>query len=152
MYIIFGIIAICTSYILIAPTTTLATALEKLNIYNWNARAFSDDRIMYTKEELELTEKTTDFNDICVNNKRFLITGTTAKNVWFYSLTKNIPSTTPIRNQRSIYELNNLELELWKRVSEYECLVYFYELDKDTEAMSKYQVLYSNEAGAILKK
>ena len=153
IYIIFGVIIICVSYISIAPTSRLSSALEKLNIYNWNTRTFSNDKIMYTKEELELTEKTTDFNDICVNNNRFLITGTTLRNVWFYSLTKNIPAATPIDNSpRSIYKLDNIELKIWKRVTEYKCLVYFYEFDKNSEEMSKYQVLYSNKAGAILKK
>lgn len=153
IYTILIIVILCTSYVLGFPKTTLAYTLENINIYNWNARAFASDRIMYTKDELKLVEKSLDYNDICVNNNRFLITGTTLKNVWFYSLTKNIPATTPIDNSpRSIYKLDNLKLENWKRVSEHKCLIYFYENNKNKKEMEKYQVLYSNKAGAILKK
>ena len=51
----------------------LYATIRKSNIYNWNAEAFRDERILFTKSEVELMEKTKKYKNICGPKGKFLV-------------------------------------------------------------------------------
>ncbi len=136
----------------LAPSSKLGEFLPKLNIYNWNANSFNDNRILFTKDEKKLMEESVQYKDLCLYQNKFLITGNYMKNLWFYSVTESIPILDYRLNSIQEFYTPNVGFKRWQSLLEYDCLVYFYENRPPSEEIKTYEVLYENKAGAILKK
>lgn len=153
-YIYIGILLILFGnvYVMMYPDNKITSFLTWLDIYHWNTMTFDEKRITYTKEEVELMDKSIEYKDICERNNRFIILGNENKNVWFYSITDMIPTLNLInRDPRNLYTTANLTLDSWDRTREYPCAIYFYEKKRKDYEESNYEILYSNSEGAILK-
>ena len=136
------------------PNAKFTSFLTWLDIYHWNTSTFSDDKIIYTKGELELIEKSKEYGDMCEQNHRFLILGEENKNIWFYSITGMIPSLSLLKgDSRNLYLTPNPTLETWNTRTDYDCAIDFYEgkLKNDIEK-GNFEILYFNKEGAILRK
>lgn len=154
-YIYVGIcfILVGNIYIMMCSDTKITNFLTWLDIYHWNTRSFLEDKIIYTKEEVKILEEAMKYKDICVENDRFIILGNENKNIWFYSMTDIIPTVSLINgNSRNLYLVPNLTFDKWSGLTEYPCVIYFYEGKKDKYEEEKYEVLYSNMEGSILKR
>lgn len=149
-----GVVILLTCfYTFLNPNNGVTKFLTWLDIYHWNASTFVDNKIIYTKEELELVEKAKEYQNICRQNNRFLILGDINKNVWFYSITDMIPTLSFMNGDaRNLYSLPNPSLDSWNGSTNYECAVYFYEEEKKDYEKSNFDILFSNHQGAILKK
>lgn len=152
IYVGICLILLGTVYVMMFPNTKITSFLTWLDIYHWNTKTFDESRIIYTKEEVELVEKAIEYQDVCERNHRFVIIGDENKNVWFYSITDMIPTVSLINgDSRNLYLVPNLTLEKWNRITEYPCAIYFYEGKKEDYEKDNYEILYSNDAGIILK-
>ena len=128
--------------------------LKKTNIYMWNVYTFIDDRTMFTKNELEVLEESKKYKDECLQNNRFLIIGQRRKNMWFYVLTEMIPIPESVEgNYPEMYVHNIDSFDEWdKRYNSYSCAIYYNETGKIDVDLTKFDVLYENEAGIIIKR
>lgn len=140
-------------YVYLFPLSDFSSLLVNSNIYSYNARHFSDRGLIYESYELDILEKSTDYNDICVDDRHFLLLGGNVKHIWAYFITDNIPVVGSTTGHIS-YLFNN-KLNGFKEFEEdnrYRCLIYYYE-DRDINInKDKYDVLYENDKGAIIKK
>ena len=154
LYMIFCIILISCFYVLMEPDTKVTKIFTWLDIYHWNTSTFSDDKIIYTKGELELIEKSKEYGDMCEQNHRFLILGEENKNIWFYSITGMIPSLSLLKgDSRNLYLTPNPTLETWNTRTDYDCAIDFYEgKPKNDIEKGNFEILYFNKEGAILRK
>lgn len=153
-YIYMGILLILFGnvYVMMYPDNKITSFLTWLDIYHWNTMTFDEKRITYTKEEVELVDKSIEYKEICEKNNRFIISGNENKNVWFYSITDMIPTVTLISgDHRNLYTTPNLSLDSWDKNTDYPCIIYFYEKEKKEYERDNYEILYSNSEGAILK-
>lgn len=153
IYIGFGIILVSCLCIFISPDSILSKTLIEFDVYHWNSRLFLNDGIIYTNREIKLVEEAIKYKDICSNNDRFVIIGDTNKNVWFYSLTDMVPTTNIVGDRANqLYEIPNITLDGFRRISEYSCAIYFYENQNVEVDKNRYDILYDNDEGAILKR
>lgn len=152
-YSIFLILTLINVGVSVNGNSDLSFFFMKTNVYSWNARMFADDRVLYTKKEMDLVEESIKYKDICVKNDRFILIGDINKNIWYYAITGMIPTITPIDDEpRNLYALPNLTIKGFDMITEFSCAIYFKE-DMELEFnKDKYEVLYSNSDGAILKR
>lgn len=154
LYGIIPLVLVVNIVVYLYPLSRFASIFSATNIYTYNARTFIDMRIIFDGDDLELLEKSIEYRDICINNGRFPLIGNSRKNIWYYSITEAIPVIWPGDvNIDILYHYRVPNIKAWEYAgSEYPCLVYDYDngvidIDKD-----KYQVLYENKAGVIIKK
>lgn len=128
--------------------------LKKTNIYTWNVFTFTDDRTMFTKDELEVLEESKNYKDECLQNNRFLIIGQRRKNMWFYVLTEMIPIPQSVEgNYTEMYNYYIESFDEWDRkYNSYRCAIYYNESGKKEVDLTKFEVLYENKAGMIIKR
>ena len=131
----------------------VADYFVRSNIYSYNTRYFKDDKLVYDKDELEMLEKSVGFNDVCKNDKSFLLLGNGIKPMWAYFITNNLPVIgRPNGNLHILYNNVVPNFKVWDYNSEYPCLIYYYEdLDVNIDE-DKYDILYENKKGAIIKR
>ena len=98
-------------------------------------------------------EKSREYEDICVKDNKFLVLGAIEKNTWYYSITGNVPVYGNVNgDSHNLYRYNVTSFNHWKNRVEYDCLIYYYE-DEDVDIdKSRYDILYENKNGAIIKR
>ena len=98
-------------------------------------------------------EKSMEYKDICENNGKFLIMGDILKNIWYYSITDSVPVLGNIDGEvHNIYMNMIPNFRVWEYMSEFDCLIYYYE-GKDVDIdENRYNILYENESGLIIKR
>lgn len=132
--------------------TRYANYLVNSNIYSYNAYWINYEGL-FDKEELELAEASIKYKDMCGYNDTFLMVGSNLKNYWYYAVTGNIPvifdASKDVREQMAI---NDNTLLYFDYLPEYKCVVYYNEGHDDLVSDSKYDILYENGSGAILKR
>ena len=124
------------------------------NIFSWNAYSFRDEKIILTKNDLELIKESVKYEDSCVIDNQFIISGKKVKNPWIYSITNNIPVYDWDNGVSSHLGNDNVRFDFWLDLEEYKCLIYFDD-DKrqvDFKNYDNLEVLYSNDDGVILMK
>lgn len=154
MYGLVGLIVISSLYVLVGPGNGFSSFLVKSNIYNWNAEAFREERILFTKSEVELMEATTKYKDICEPQGKFLVLGNDQKYTWFYAVTNLIPVADVIDGDvTNLYkDIARITFRYWDSLKDYDCLLYYYNDMIDNYNADNYQVLYENNEGVLLKK
>lgn len=155
--IIYGIvflIIISSFYVLCGSSNGFSKFLVKSNIYNWNAEAFRDERILFTKSEVELMEKTKKYKNICGPKGKFLVLGNDQKHTWFYAVTNLIPVADLIDGDvTNLYkDITRVTFRYWDSLKDYECLLYYYNDMFEIYNESNYEVLFKNNEGVLLKK
>lgn len=135
-------------------TNKVASFLAETNIFTWNARSFIDKRRVFNEKELEVVDKSMDYHDICVNNNHFLMVNNGIKRIWYYAITDTIPVVWPATGSVEIlYDYVLPSFSIWEYVSnEYPCVVYYYENGEIDVDLEKYEILYENDIGAIIKR
>jgi len=155
-YILMIIICISSIFICKYYATDVAQFIGSTNIYSWNASVFDRDDPIYDQDELELLEKSMDYEDICVYNDRFLMMGSVYKNVWYYSITDHIPTYINVDGDYTKFnqESNSVpSFVAWDTaLLKYDCLVYYYEGNNIEIDDNKYEILYQNASGSIIKR
>ena len=112
-----------------------------------------DDGVIFEEEELDLLEKSVQYNDICRNDKHFLLLGGNNKHIWAYYITGNLPVLgPPTGNINYLFENKIIKFEEWEDNTDYSCLIYYYDGKNVSVDENKYQILYDNEKGAIIKR
>ena len=152
LYTLFILILLGMSIVYLFPNNKFSNFLVNINIFCWNINTFRDDKIIFNEKELLLLNKSIDYNELCSVNNKFLISGDSLKNVWFYAFNNNIPLYGYQYNHSRCLGEPNITFNYWKSINKYDCLVYFYEDNKNNYDEEDYEILYSNEAGAILKR
>lgn len=137
----------------IKPMNKITDYFVRSNIYSYNTRYFKDDKLVYDKDELEMLEKSVEFNAICKYDKNFLLLGNGIKPMWAYFIINNLPVIgRPNGNLYILYNNVVPNFKVWDYNSEYPCLIYYYEdLDVNIDE-DKYDILYENKKGAIIKR
>lgn len=135
------------------PTNKASLFFAQTNIFTWNARSFIKERIVFEADEVEVMEKSMNYHNMCVNDNYFPMVNNGMKRIWYYAVTDTIPIIWPATGQVEIlYDYILPSFSIWEYVSnEYPCVVYYYEngeIDIDSE---KYEILYENDAGMIVK-
>lgn len=152
VYILFSLIVMGMVFVGVFPDSKVTSFMTKINIYNWNIRQFAKDKTLFNEGEFLLLEKSVEYKNICEYRDEFLVIGNPLKNIWFYSVVDSVPVLNHIVEDRSQFYRTNLSFRYWDNLSNYKCLVYFYE-DKDISFQKeKYDILYENDEGVILKK
>jgi len=153
VYMLFLFVIFVSFYVVIKPNSSFSNFLTKSNIYSFNARTFLEDRLNFNKEEVDLMEKSMNYQDICEQKKRFLMIGDYQKNAWFYSVTGMVPVSGYLNNgEYRIHDEVGMTFKFWEGFTDYDCVVYYYEGNKINFDRNVYDVLYENETGAILKR
>ncbi len=152
LYTIVIFIFVGMGIVYVMPNNIFSSFLIKSNIYSWNANAFIKEKILFSKNELELMNESVKYEKLCKVENEFLITGDRLKNAWFYSFTGNVPLYGYRYGEAPHLDNLNISFEFWQSLDEYKCLVYFYEDKKKNYEEDDYEVLYSNKEGAILMK
>lgn len=129
----------------------LTKILSKLNVYNWNAYSFNQNRTLINEDELLLIEESKKYQNICTLNHEFVNSGKRLRNYWFYAITDTIPL--PNYDKKNPDGLNQENIDItWFDNIEHPCLIYFYDKITPNPKMNKYEILYQNKSGAILRK
>lgn len=152
LYTVFCLILVGISIVCVVPDSSFARFLVKGNIFCWNVNTFLEEKITFTKNELELIDESIKYGNECVENGVFLISGHRFKNSWYYSMTGNIPLYGYQYDKPSQLGSYNITFNFWEGLDDYKCLIYFYEDEEPGLTSSNLEVLFSNEEGAILKK
>ena len=129
----------------------LTNLLSKLNVYNWNSYSFNQNRTLIDEDELILIEESTKYKDVCSYHHEFINIGKKLRNYWFYAITNEIPLAGYHKNNKDVLNQENISLR-WFDNFEHPCVVYFYDGNIKDPVMSRYDILYQNQKGAILKK
>ena len=131
----------------------VAELFSNTNIYSWNTYMFSDSKILFDKDEVKLIEKSREYEGICKEDNKFLVLGAIEKNIWYYSITGNVPVYGNVNgNVKNLYIYNVMDFNHWRNRIEYDCLIYYYEDEVVNIDINKYDVLYENNKGAIIKR
>lgn len=152
-YFIFIILLVANLYLYLFPNNKISIYLMQSNIYSYNTRSFFNDGLIFEEEELDLLEKSVLYNDICKKDKHFLLLGGNNKHIWAYYITGNLPVLgTPTGDINYLFNNKVTKFDEWEDNADYSCLIYYYEgrnviIDED-----KYQILYDNDKGAIIKR
>lgn len=128
--------------------------LVEIDIYNYNILNYSLDGTL-NNDELEIAEESIKYKDICEYNNTFLMIGSWHKNYWYYAVTGSVPVMFDKEENISGAMLsNNFNLSLFDYLPEYKCVVYYNRGHDNLEYRDKdkYDVLYENNGGAILKR
>lgn len=143
-------------YIYNNSSSKFASFMINSNIYSWNTITMIDENIIFDKNEVEIMEKSMKYQEDCMNkyDYKFLVLGDVLKNIWYYSVTKAVPVIGDVeKNQHNLYLNLVPDLVTWYYgMEEYKCLIYYYEDEEVKLNESKMEVLYSNDAGAIIKR
>ncbi len=127
--------------------------LTKTNIYSYNLNLFRPERIIYNKEEQIILNKIKDYEDTCEVTNQLLMLGKMDKNIWYYALTNKIPTFEhPNGDISNVYKNKFYDFKEYEENDEFLCLVYFYESEDITIDKTKYDILYENKTGAIIKR
>lgn len=154
IYSLFFIICLLNVFAYFNGGNLFFRVLGKSNIYTWNTYTFIDNRVIINKEELELIDKSDEFVTDCVNNNRFLAIGNHEKMMWLYVISDRIPINAPAEGDYVLlYRYHIPSLDYYgDYYSNYNCAIYFYEgRNKDIDE-DKYNILYENDAGVIVKR
>lgn len=152
IYVTMVVILIAMGLVSLIPNKLFTNFLVKSNIFCWNINTFRENRVVFSKKEIELVNESIKYNDICAEDKEFLITGHPFKNLWFYDMTSNIPLYGYEYNKAYLLTDYNITFDFWYGIDGYECLIYFYEGDNRDINNENVDVLFSNEEGAIIKR
>lgn len=153
IYIFLGIIFVAMGIVSFNDSDrTLTKLLVKSNVFCWNINTFRGNRVIFSRKEIELVNESIKYNDICAENKEFIITGHPFKNLWFYDMTGNIPLYGYEYDKAYLLTDYNITFDFWYGIDNYECLIYFYEGDNRDINEENIDILFSNEEGAILKR
>ena len=156
IYIVFCLIVIGISTVIMMPYTKFSNFLSKLNIYNWNAIAYAEDRVVYNEKEFDIVNKVVEYKDVCEYDNKFMIIDNPVKNMWYYSITGSLP----VLNEENLFRKQtlfgpNITFNRFMELDDYECAVYFYR----TSSMGNmyfdediFEKLFENEAGVIVRK
>ena len=152
-YIFIFCLTIVNIFVYINPLNAIADYFVRSNIYSYNTRYFKDDKLVYDKEELELLERSIEYNNICKKDKNFLLLGNGINPMWAYFITNNLPVIGKANGNLKILYTNVVpSFKVWEYNSDYPCLIYYYEgLDIKIDK-SKYEILYENNKGSIIKR
>ena len=152
LYTIFVFIIMVMTFVYVSPYNLFSTFLIKNNIFSWNAMTFLDEKIIFTENELELMKNSVKYEDKCEIDKEFLISGHRFKNNWYYSYSGNVPLYGYQYGRIGQIGDFNITFDFWKSLDEYKCLIYFYEDENVKYEKNEFDILYSNNEGAILMK
>lgn len=130
----------------------LTKFLSKLNVFNWNAYSFNQNRTLINEGELVLIEKSMQYKDICSYHHEFVNVGKRLRNYWFYAITDEIPLAGYEKDNPRQLNQDNIAFSWWKNLPHHDCVVYFYDDTTPSKEMNAYTILYQNKEGAILKK
>ena len=134
------------------PNSRIGSFLEKTTIYQYNIRKFSRDRVRFTKDELKLVDVAKTRREECSYNDEFLLVGRNSKNMWFYEITGSIPVLNHIPANRGQLYYPNVSFNTWEKNITHPCVVVFYEDGDKMYDFRRYDILYSNHDGAIVKR
>ena len=130
---------------------SLTKILSKLNVYNWNSYSFNQNRTLIDEDELILIEESKKYQNSCTLNHEFVNSGKKLRNYWFYAITDTIPLPNYDRENKNGLNQENIDITWFDNI-EHPCLIYFYDKITPNPKMNKYEILYQNKSGAILKK
>ena len=125
--------------------------LSKLNVYNWNSYSFNQNRTLIDEDELILIEESIKYKDVCSYHHEFVNDGKKLRNYWFYAITDTIPLPNYDRENKDGLNQENISLRWFDNI-EHPCLVYFYDKMPPDKGVDKYEILYQNKSGVILRK
>ena len=152
IYIISGVILYTSLMIMISPNNIVSNKLEKINIYNYNAKKLVNSVIYLNKDELELIEKTKIYKKECEQNNEFILIGSSYKNLWFYEITESIPVLNHSPYNRDQFNYPNVKLYMWKKRPDIKCALVLKEMLNESDEIDKSTILFENNKGYILKK
>ena len=134
------------------PHSNCGKIIKKLSIYGYNGLGFIKNSIIFSKGELEIVDNVSKYKKLCERNHEFLIVGSSTKNVWFYEFTGSIPIYNHLDYNREQLYYPSTTLYWWNNLNNCDCVVYFYENEKVNLVKDRYEILFENKYGAILKK
>lgn len=126
--------------------------LSEIDIYNFNILNY-DFEPTINRDELRILDESIKYKDMCEYNNTFPMIGSWHKNYWYYAVTGSVPVIfDKEENIGSAMLSNELDLFLFDYLPEYKCVVYYRKDSYVSFDEDKYDVLYENNGGAILKK
>ena len=139
-------------FIICFPNRKEVTGLSQMNVYYYNARQFGDSFIRFQKGDLEIVDQAVKYKDVCEYHHEFLTIGYYSKNMWFYSIVGSVPIINHVFRNRSQMYTPSIFFEHWENLVDYPCVIYFNEVKKLDYDKSKYNTLFENDRGVILKR
>ena len=152
IYIVLSLILIIMGIVRIFPNSQISAFLTKTNIYSWNADSLSEKRMLFNKSEVELMEKSTEYKDICLVNDEIPLIGNRLKNRWYYAATGIIPIINHEIGNTADLDIIANSFQYLEFFNNHKCVIYYYEDMEPNYDKDKYEELYSNDVGIILKK
>ena len=150
--IIFIIVIFMMSYVYLLPDNFLSIAFNKVSIYAYNSISSTDNWVRFNKNEIDILEKSKLFNDKCVYNNSFLVSGSLDKKSWFYSITGNVPNINYNgRDRKQLYN-QNITFDKYVQLDNYKCLIWFNDIEMVNFDRNYFDVLYENKDGVVLMK
>ena len=136
------------------PNSDFGMTAIRTNVFSWNTFMLAEDRIVYDKDELKLLDYGIKYRDECSYDGRLLMSGIPSKNVWFYSITDLIPVSFNVDGDWTKLNVNSaIEVSDWYNVlKESKCLLYYYEGRELNIDENKYDILYENKSGLLIKR
>ena len=98
-----------------------------------------------------MIEESIKYKDVCSYHHEFVNVGKKLRNYWFYAITNEIPLAGYRKDNKDVLNQENISLS-WFDNLKHPCVVYFYDGNIKDPVMSRYEILYQNQKGAILKK
>lgn len=139
---------------------------EKNNLFNnsfaaasvSNIYLFNSNKIVYNNpilniDELKLIEKAKKYSKDCINsNGEFPVIAGTLKKLWFYSLTNIVPIYNHKSGDLSKFYDEDFDIDLFEKDNSSNCIIIFSVDEIEIIDKSKYEAIYKNNSGVILKK
>lgn len=148
------VLGVFNIFVYMNPASSFGMVAMRTNIFSWNSFMLNDGREIYNKDELDLFSNSMKYKEDCTYDGRFLMSGEPAKNVWFYTLSDLVPvyfdadgDWTKL-NVDSAIEINNW----YDMLDDYKCLIYYYEGRNPEIDNDKYDVLYENNSGLLVRR
>ena len=140
------------SYVYLLPDNFLSIVFNKVSIYAYNSISSTDNWVRFNKNEIDILEKSKLFNDKCVYNNSFLVSGSLDKKSLFYSITGNVPNI--YYNGRDKIQLynQNITFDKYVQLDNYKCLIWFNDIEMVNFDRNYFYVLYENKDGVVLMK
>lgn len=153
-YVVVLSLGIFNIFVYMYPDKPIGNIAMRTNIFSWNSFMLNEGRIIYDKEELELLEQSMNYRDECSNEGKFLMSGAPAKNVWFYTITDLVPVYFDADGDWTKLNVNSaIRIDDWySMLNESRCLIYYYEGRESDIDDIKYDILYENSSGVVLRR
>ena len=152
IYIIFIFIMLSMIFVYNYPDNRLSLILDKISIYSYNSIRNVDDKIILDDKEIKITDKAREIKNSCEYDHVFYMVGNRDKNLWFYSIVGSYPTDEYKDSDKRRINENNNSFRDWIYKDKYNCVVYFYGNDDLVVDKNRYDIVYQNDKGAIIKR